>query len=825
MQQLLPRVQAALRSVTEDSRSHRLIAWLRPAVLVVASVLVLGAAFITADDAAHRVTEAASIESARSAETIVRASVDPLLAEATMGDPDGSSGREIDALLERLVQPGGIARIKLWSPTGTVLFSDLPSIRGRTFEVDDKLTAALEGETASELHYGDAEAPRNDFDIGLPEDYLEVYLPVRASNGTVIGAYEIYEDASSIIELIEATRRDVFIVAGLAATVLLLMLWSAFNATSKTLASQNGRLVELAADLRGREARFRSLLQNSSDAQAILDADGRVRYESVAVERILGHAAADWEGRPFASVVHDDDSATVEQALADLASGQGSERRFEARVKHADGTWRTIEAIGRNLLDDPAVAGIVINHRDITERKVLEAQLTRQAFHDALTGLPNRALFTDRVSHALRRRGRQHRGVVVLFVDLDDFKAINDSLGHHAGDRVLQEVGERLRTTVRPGDTVARLGGDEFAFLLEDVGDPADADEVAERVAVSLAAPMAVGGVEVALRASVGIALATEGDTAADLLRDADTAMYTAKARGGGTHERFVPAMREAAITRFELGTDLRRAIERREFVLHYQPVVDLTAGTILGFEALVRWEHPTRGLLSPASFVPAAEATGLIVWIGAWVLEEACRQAQRWQTTIPIVPPLSMSANLSARELREPGLVENVAAILARTGVDPATIVIEITETSMVEDADGAIATLGELKALGVRLAIDDFGTGYSSLSYLRRLPVDVLKLDRSFVAPAGRGDRESALVDAVFRLGRSLGLVTIAEGIEDVEQRDRLVSLGCRVGQGYLFARPMAEPEATEFLLAHRAPVGDPAAAGDGRDRGAAA
>ncbi len=823
MLHLHPRVQSAIRSITEDSRSHRLMAWLRPAVLVVASVLVLGAAFITADDAAHRVTQAAGIEAARSAETIVRASVDPLLAESTMGDPGGASGSAIDNLLQRLVQPGGIARIKLWSPTGTVLFSDLPEIRGRAFDVDDDLQEALDGGTSSDLKFGTSQAAENAFDVGLPDDYLEIYLPVRASNGTVIGAYEIYEDASSIIDLIEATRRDVFIVAGLAATVLLLMLWGAFNATSRTLASQNGRLVELAADLRAREARFRSLLQNSSDAQAILDADGRVRYESVAVERILGHPAADWEGRGFASVVHDEDRRSVEQALADLASGQGSERRFEARVKHADGTWRMLEAIGRNLLEDPAVAGIVVNHRDITERKVLEAQLTRQAFHDALTGLPNRALFTDRVSHALRRRGRQHRGVVVLFVDLDDFKSINDSLGHQAGDRVLQEVAERLRTTVRPGDTVARLGGDEFAFLLEDVADPADGDQVAERVALALAAPLAVGGVEVALRASVGIAMAADGDAAADLLRDADTAMYTVKAHGGGAYERFEPAMREAAITRFELGADLRRAIERGEFVLHYQPVVDLRAGTILGFEALVRWQHPTRGLLPPAAFVPAAEATGLIVSIGRWVLEESCRQAHLWQLANHVDPPLTMSANLSARELREPGLVENVAAILQRTGVDPATIVLEITETSMVEDADGAIATLQALKALGVRLAIDDFGTGYSSLSYLRRLPVDVLKLDRSFVVPAGRGDRESALVDAVFRLGRSLGLVTIAEGIEDTEQRDRLISLGCSVGQGYLFARPMAETAAAEFLRSHLAPADG--AAGDGRDRGAAA
>ena len=799
--------------------------WLRPAVLVVASVLVLGAAFVTADDAAKRVTEAAVYEAARSAETTVRASVDPLLADATMGDPDGSAGRQIDELLARLVQPGGIARIKLWSPSGTVLFSDLPELRGKSFNVDADLSTALAGDTSSDLHVGPTDAEENVLDVGLPGDFLEIYLPVHASNGTTIGAYEIYEDASSIIDLIDATRRDVFVVAGLAATILLLMLWGAFNATSRLLASQNGRLVELASDLRGREARFRSLLQNSSDAQAILDADGRVRYESVAVERILGYKAGDWEGRPFGSLVHDEDRATVEQALADLASGQGAERRFEFRIQHTDGTWRTMEAIGRNLLDDPAVAGIVINHRDVTERTVLEAQLTRQAFHDALTGLPNRALFTDRVSHALKRRGRQHRGVVVLFVDLDDFKAINDSLGHQAGDRVLQEVGERLRTTVRPGDTVARLGGDEFAFLLEDVSDPADAEEVADRVAISLGAPLAVGGVEVALRASVGIAVAEDSDTAADLLRDADTAMYTAKARGGGSHERFVPAMREAAISRFELGTDLRRAIDRQEFVLHYQPVVDLRLGRILGFEALVRWQHPTRGLLSPAGFIPAAEATGLIVPIGRWVLEEACRQAHAWQLATLTEPPLTMSANLSARELREPGLIEGVADILERTGVDPATIVLEITETSMVEDADGAIATLQALKALGVRLAIDDFGTGYSSLSYLRRLPVDVLKLDRSFVVPSGRGDRESALVDAVFRLGRSLGLVTIAEGIEDAEQRDRLISLGCRVGQGYLFARPMAEPAALEFLRTYgKAPVGEPAEASS-RDHGAAA
>ena len=724
------------------------------------------------------------------------------------------------------MQPGGIARPSSGRRRAPSCLSDLPELRGKSFNVDADLSTALAGNTSSDLHVGPTDAEENVLDVGLPGDFLEIYLPVDASNGTTIGAYEIYEDASSIIDLIDATRRDVFVVAGLAATILLLMLWGAFNATSRLLASQNGASSSsprICAGARQGSApccRTRPTPRRSSMRMAACATRASPSSGSSATRPGTGRAGRSGRSSTTRTAPRRS-SRPWPISPRDRAPSAG----FEFRIQHTDGTWRTMEAIGRNLLDDPAVAGIVINHRDVTERTVLEAQLTRQAFHDALTGLPNRALFTDRVSHALKRRGRQHRGVVVLFVDLDDFKAINDSLGHQAGDRLLQEVGERLRTTVRPGDTVARLGGDEFAFLLEDVSDPADAEEVADRVAISLGAPLAVGGVEVALRASVGIAVAEDSDTAADLLRDADTAMYTAKARGGGSHERFVPAMREAAISRFELGTDLRRAIDRQEFVLHYQPVVDLRLGRILGFEALVRWQHPTRGLLSPAGFIPAAEATGLIVPIGRWVLEEACRQAHAWQLATLTEPPLTMSANLSARELREPGLIEGVADILERTGVDPATIVLEITETSMVEDADGAIATLRALKALGVRLAIDDFGTGYSSLSYLRRLPVDVLKLDRSFVVPSGRGDRESALVDAVFRLGRSLGLVTIAEGIEDAEQRDRLISLGCRVGQGYLFARPMAEPAALEFLRTYgKAPVGEPAEASS-RDHGAAA
>ena len=468
-------------------RSHRLIAWLRPAVLVVASVLVLGAAFVTADDAAHRVTEAAGIEAARSAETTVRASVDPLLAEATMGDPDGSSGRDIDALLERLVQPGGIARIKLWSPGGTILSPTCRTIRGRSFELDDDLKEALKGDTASQLHFGDSGAEESELDLGPPDDYLEVYRPVRVSNGTVIGAYEIYEDATSIVELIEATRRDVFIVAGLAATVLLLMLASVFNATSKTLASQNGRLVELAADLRGREARFRSLLQNSSDAQAILDADGRIRYESVAwngssaMPRPTGTAGLRLAGprrRPRPRRAGDRRPRL----------GTGLERRFEARIKHADGTWRTIEAIGRNLLDDPDVDGIVITTATSPSARPSRISSRARPSTTRSPASPTARCSPTAWSHA--RSGRQAaRRRRRLFIDLDDFKPSTTASAMAPATRSCRRSASGCAGG-RPGDTSARLGGDEFAVLLEDVADPGDADEVAERVAAALATPL-----------------------------------------------------------------------------------------------------------------------------------------------------------------------------------------------------------------------------------------------------------------------------------------------------------------------------------------------
>jgi diguanylate cyclase (GGDEF)-like protein/PAS domain S-box-containing protein len=799
---------------------------LRSVVVTLSAGLVLGAAVITAENAAGNVRTAAAREAQRSAQTVVRSSVDLLLTEEAMHAPGSANGRAIDSMLERLVSGGGLLRIKIWSPEGVVLFSDLPALRGRQFDVEADLAEALDGEVETEFVGGDELAAENVFEVGLADRILEMYLPITSPSGEVIAAYEIYEDAAPIEALVADTRRDVFLAALAVAGGLLVVLMLAFAATSRLLSSQNRRLADLAGDLRRREARFRSLVQNSSDAFVVLGVDGTIQYESVAVERVLGYRVDDRAETSFLDTAHPDDREMGEAVLREVVGMADAERTFDLRLRHVDGSWRVIECVAKDLLADPAVGGIVINYRDITERRALEEQLVHQAFHDPLTGLANRALFGDRVAHALSRRQRDRRPLIVMFTDLDDFKTINDSLGHEAGDTVLVEVAERLRSAIRPGDTVARLGGDEFAFLLEDVIDRGDGETVANRIMAALASPIAVGTSEVVVSASIGIATGGNGrDDASALLRDADVAMYSAKRRNRGSFANYEPTMHAAALARLELEADLRRAIDGDQFLLHYQPIVVLDDGRITGFEALVRWGHPRRGLVGPADFIPVAEATGLIVPIGRWVLREACAQAKRWQTDVPADPPLTMSVNLSVRELQDPGLVEHVAAVVQETGVAPSSLVLEITETSMVEDADETLATLHALRGLGVRLAIDDFGTGYSSLSYLRRLPVDVLKVDRSLVASSGEIARDAALVDAVFRLGHDLGLQTIVEGVEEPEQRSRLVALGCQLGQGFLFARPMDAAAATEALHTMMAP-GAPTEPrdGSGSDRAAA-
>ena len=430
---------------------------------------------------------------------------------------------------------------------------------------------------------------------------------------------------------------------------------------------------------------------------------------------------------------------------------------------------------------------------NVRQLRELNNQLTHQAFHDPLTNLANRARLTDRVEHALDRAARLNQNVVVLFVDLDNFKAVNDSLGHAAGDQLLISVTERLRTCLRAVDTAARLAGDEFAVLLEEVEEPGDAIHVAERILQTLQVPFGLSDKEVFVNASIGIAFSHPGRTNADeLLRNADVAMYAAKEAGKGRYEVFEARLHAAVLSRLALEADLRTAVERNELVVHYQPTVRLDNGELTGFEALVRWNHPTRGMVPPSEFIASAETSGLIVPIGRWVLGEACQQLRQWQLAHP-GRDLSVSVNLSARQLQEPTLVDEVADVLAWAGIAPCSLVLEITESVLVQDADLTVQRLRALKALGIRLAIDDFGTGYSSLSYLRRFPVDILKIDRSFVSGVGDGSQDSVLTEAIVMLARTLQLKVVAERIEQPAQLAFLRELGCDLGQGYYFARPL--------------------------------
>jgi diguanylate cyclase (GGDEF)-like protein len=431
-------------------------------------------------------------------------------------------------------------------------------------------------------------------------------------------------------------------------------------------------------------------------------------------------------------------------------------------------------------------------------------QLTRQAFRDPLTGLPNRALFMDRLSHGLTRARRRHEHVAVLFLDLDRFKVINDTLGHTVGDQLLVEVSNRLGSSLRPGDTVARLGGDEFGLLLEDVADAETAELVALRIEAELAKPLSFEGREVFVTASIGIALSSERlGTPEEVLRDADLAMYHAKAKGKARHEIFDGTMSAPALDRMDLEMDLRSAITNRDFRLHYQPILRLETGRIVEVEALIRWQHEKRGLLQPDAFIGLTEETGLIVPIGQWVLTEACRQARAWQIEFPRTPALGMSVNLSAKQFQNPKLVEEITDALTMSGLDPACLKLEITESVVMQDVPATLAKLHELKDLGIRLAIDDFGTGYSSLGYLKRFPVDTLKIDRSFVKGLSHEGGDSAIVRAVVTVAKSLNMDVTAEGIETDQQRLELKALGCDLGQGFFFGRPTT-PEHLKPLLA---------------------
>ena len=560
------------------------------------------------------------------------------------------------------------------------------------------------------------------------------------------------------------------------------------------------------------EARFRSLVQNSTDVVMVVDADSTVRYVSPSVEGVFGYDPAEVEGTKLTGLIHPDDKAPVLQFLtATSREGGVPTTLIESRMRHRDDFWLHIETLRTDLMHDPNVKGIVLNSRDVSERKAFEEQLSHQAFHDSITGLANRALFRDRVEHALERLTRSDLPMSVLFMDLDDFKTINDSLGHAAGDRLLGEVGERLRTCLRTPDTAARLGGDEFAILLEDGGEGVGAADVAVRILKALDAPFQLDGKEVFVRASIGIASSGANGTigpegAEELLRNADVAMYIAKEAGKNRYQVFEPKMHDTALRRLELKADLQRAVDNEEFVLHFQPVIHLASGEIDGFEALVRWNHPTRGLVKPLDFIPLAEETGLIVPIGTWVLAEACRSGQELQPADSDERPLHMAVNLSARQLQRPGIVRETAQVLLDSGLPPERLVLEITESVMMQDMVLSNERLTQLGVLGVKIAVDDFGTGYSSLNYIRRFPVDILKVDKSFVDGVSEGGEESALTAAIIELAGILNLRPVAEGIERADQLEKLLELKCELGQGYYFSEPLTFEGAQELLRNRR-------------------
>ncbi|MEO6665534.1 MAG: EAL domain-containing protein, partial [Nitrospiria bacterium] len=557
--------------------------------------------------------------------------------------------------------------------------------------------------------------------------------------------------------------------------------------------------------LRNSETRLRAILTNAADGMVTIDGDRLVESLNPAAERIFGYPAAEVIGRNIKMLMpepYQSEHDGYVQRYVDGGRGRiiGIGPR-EVVGRRRDGTTFPMDlAVSEMRLDGQRLfIGIV---RDITERKRAEERLDYLAHYDALTGLPNRALFHDRLTQTTIAAGRHDRVVTVMFLDLDRFKTINDTLGHEAGDLVLRTVADRLTACVREGDTVSRLGGDEYAIILADMAQSQDAMGIAQKLLDRIREPVHVAGHELVICASIGITLYPADDSRIDnLLKNADTAMYRAKEQGRNTYQFYTADMNAEAVHRLTLETDLRRAIEHGEFLLHYQPQIDLKSSALIGMEALVRWRHPREGLVPPATFIPLAEDTGLIVPIGQWVMRTACAQNKAWQDAG--LPKLRVSVNVSARQFRQKSFPETVAAILRETGLGPAYLELEVTESLMMDHVEAAIATLKDLHAMGIALSIDDFGTGYSSLSYLRRFPIDSIKIDRSFIGSL-TDPSQTAIVTAMISLAHTLQLRVVAEGVETVGQADFLRDHGCDQGQGYLFSKPLAADGLVPLLRA---------------------
>ncbi|MGZ8511834.1 MAG: putative bifunctional diguanylate cyclase/phosphodiesterase [Candidatus Limnocylindria bacterium] len=624
------------------------------------------------------------------------------------------------------------------------------------------------------------------------------YLDGRPLKAALIAAWVVAVIAAAIIEVTPASP-------DLPAEFASMLRISAFGAViglvALVLYRHRRRLRQAVIDertsseaLRDSEARYRTVVEGVREVIFRIDADGRWSLLNHAWEELTGHRVVSSVGRPIMTFIHPEDRDLNADLIRPVTGGQVGEFRHELRLVGLDGSDIWVEAHARPIHDDAgAFGGMSGTLTDITQRRVLEERLVMQAFHDGLTGLANRALFKDRVEHALTRRSQDRRMVGLLFLDLDRFKTVNDSLGHTVGDGLLVAIGERLHDALRPEDTIARLGGDEFAILVDDVTAPQQVLELAERISATFDLPFTANAHEITIRCSIGVVVASGGHrTADDLLRDADVAMYRAKVSGRGSYALFEPSMQAQVAARLELEADLREAIHEERLTLAYQPIVDLPDGRIVSVEALARWSHPARGDVPPAVFIPSAEESGLILPLGAWVLRRACLDLADLRRAGGAAADLRLSVNLSPRQLSHHSIVDEVLGALREAGLPPDVLDIEITESLVLDWGEEGLEYLRLLRAAGCRVTFDDFGTGFSSLGNLRTLPIDGLKIDLSFVSAMLDGGVDGAVVEAVIRLGAALGLTVVAEGVENAATAARLTELGCPFAQGYHFGRP---------------------------------